>query len=124
MFNANQEDTALQRMLAAAGLITNQATATGEGSRADLAAQLGAGNTQYQINQAKLNANPIYLQMLAGLNNPIPVGAYTSRTGTMNGTTNSTSKTTQSDPMGTFANLLSGAGGLMSGLGAMKFGAA
>ena len=97
MFNANQEDTALQRMLAAAGLITNQATAIGEGSRADLAAQLGAGNTQYQINQAKLNANPIYLQMLAGLNNSIPVGAYTSRTGTMNGTSTGTQKTSSMD---------------------------
>ena len=105
MFNANQEDNALQRMLAAAGLLGNQATAMGEGQRSDLASMLGVGNTQYAINQAQKDAKARQLQLYASLMGSLPVGSYTSRTGTMNGTTTGTSTSKTSDPMSAIQTL-------------------
>jgi hypothetical protein len=105
MFNANQSDNALQRMLSAAGLLGNQATAMGEGQRSDLASMLGVGNTQYAINQAQKDAKARQLQLYASLMGSLPVGSYTSRTGTMNGTTTGTSTSKTSNPMSAIQTL-------------------
>jgi hypothetical protein len=100
MFNANQSDNALQRMLSAAGLLGNQATAMGEGQRSDLASTLEVGNTQYAINQAQKDAKARQLQLYASLMGSLPVGSYTSRTGTMNGTSTGTQKSSGSPSIG------------------------
>lgn len=122
-FNAGQMDNSLARKLSAAGILGNLGSAMGDNSRADLASTLGAGQVQQGIQQSQLNATPTFLQMLAGLNSSIPIGAFTGQTTTGSGNQSGTSKTVVSDPMGTLTSLLSGAGSLASGFGALKFGA-
>lgn len=116
-------ENGLARQLQAAGILGSLGSATGENQRADLSSLLGAGATQQGITQSQLNATPTFLQMLAGLNSSIPIGAFTSMTGTGSGSQQGTSTTKTSDPMGALGGLLGGLGSLTSGLGALKFGA-
>lgn len=121
-FNAGQMDASLMRQLQAAGLFGELGNSQAGNERADVATQLAAGEQQRGIDQAKLNATPTFLQLLASLNGSMPIGSFTSMTGTGQGTSNSTSTTKTSDPMGALAGLLGGAGSLASGYGALKFG--
>jgi hypothetical protein len=66
---------------------------------------LGVGNTQYAINQAQKDAKARQLQLYASLMGSLPVGSYTSRTGTMNGTTTGTSTSKTSNPMSAIQTL-------------------
>lgn len=115
-FNAGQQDSALARQLQAAGLMGQFADATGNQGRADLSAVLQAGGQQQAIEQAKLNALPTWLQQLTQLNGSIPIGAFTSTTGTGQGSSNSTSTSKTSDPMGALGSLASLAGTFATGL--------
>jgi len=121
-FNAGQMDASLARQLQAAGLLGDLGNSTANNDRADVATQLTAGGEQQRIDQAKLNANPTFLQLLAQLNGSMPIGSFTSTTNQGTGSSNSTSTTKTSDPMGALSGLLGAAGGAMSGYGAMKFG--
>lgn len=121
-FNAGQTDASLMRQLQAAGLFGDLGNNQANNQRADVATQLGAGAEQQRIDQAKLNATPTFLQLLASLNGSMPIGSFTSMTGTGQGSSNSTSTTKTSDPMGALSGLLSGVGSLASGVGALKFG--
>jgi hypothetical protein len=121
-FNAGQMDASLARQLQASGLLGDLGNSTANNDRADVATQLTAGGEQQRIDQAKLNANPTFLQLLAQLNGSMPIGSFTSTTNQGAGSSNSTSTTKTSDPMGALSGLLGAAGGAMSGYGAMKFG--
>lgn len=101
LFNANQQDQAAALQAQLAGLFGDLGNSQAGNERSDVGTQLAAGDQQRQIEQAGLNATPTFLQLLASLNGSMPIGSFTSTTGTGQGTTSGTSTTTSSDPMKT-----------------------
>lgn len=97
-FNTGLQDSMLGHGLTAAQAMGNFGTSLGAGQRDDIASQLNAGTTQYNMDQAKAAALPTWLQQLSGLYGSIPIGSFTSlnQSGTASGnqTGNSTGKST------------------------------
>jgi hypothetical protein len=115
-FNAQAQEAANNRGLSAAGLLGQFGTSTGEQQRADVGAQLNAGQTQQQLDQAKLNALPTFLSQIGSLYGYIPTGAFTSTNTSGTGTSQGTMTTKTSDPMGTLGQLAGIAATAMTGI--------
>ncbi len=100
MFNAGQRDNYTAQQGQLAGLLGSLGDSQSANQRADLGLLGQLGGTQQELEQAKLNATPTFLQLQGILNGQIPIGAFTSTTDQGNGTKSGTSTTTKSDPLG------------------------
>lgn len=94
MFNAGQQDNALSRALQAAGLLSGNASARGQDTRANIGLQADLGAQQRDIaTQTSEGGN---LARIMALLQGIPLDAFVGRSGTANGTTSGTSTTSGS----------------------------
>lgn len=111
-FNAGQRDTDLNRQLAAAGLLNQEAQDYGAGTRADLGAMENLGGDQRAIEQAYAMAGPAQLQMMGQLSGMTPYDILVGRNVT--GNTTGTNTTTSSPSL--FGQLLGAASLIPSSL--------
>ena len=92
MFNAGQQDSALSRALQAAGLLSGNASAQGQDTRANIGLQADLGNQQYQQDVAR-QQYPLQfqalMQQLLGYNPNSYIGQNVSATGSASGTSSS-----------------------------------
>lgn len=66
------------RRAAALNSIGNFGNILGQGQRSDIATQLGVGQVQQGIDQAKAQALPDWLQQIGSLYGSVPIGSFTS----------------------------------------------
>jgi hypothetical protein len=110
-FNAQAQEAALQRRLAAGSALVSSAGAQSANERENIATQASIGDMMRQIEAARRVAPISALASETGLLNSLPLGLFHGQTedGTMHGTTT----TTESDPIGAFSSLATGLGSLM-----------
>lgn len=110
MFNASQQDNALSRALQAAGLLSGNASAQGQDTRANIGLQADLGAQQRDIANSQTEASSLaYLYQLLGINPGQLIG--NTSTGTATGTTTGTSSQS--------GNLLGSLGAGLMGLGGL-----
>jgi hypothetical protein len=111
-FNAQAQETAYQRQLAAAQGLSSNASAQSADQRDTLSTQATIGDMMRQIEATRAAAPVSALASQAGLLGSLPLNLFQGQV--QDGTGHSTSITKESDPIGQFATL---AGGLSSLLG-------
>lgn len=104
-FNAGQQDSALNRQLQAAGLLSDQANNYDANTRADLTTMAGLGDQQRSVESAYTNAPLTQLQAVSQLQGLTPYQILTGQQ--INGTQNGTTTTSQTPAL--FSQLLQAA---------------
>jgi hypothetical protein len=124
--NASLADSAMGRETQIASLLGNLGSAEGADARANIGLLGDLGGTQRAITQDQIAAPTELLKLISALNSGQNYGLFTGQqsTGTSNGTTTSDGTSNTVESGGQLAALLSGLGGLGTGLGALGFGSA
>jgi hypothetical protein len=120
--NAQLRDSSLARTLAAAGQLGQLGFTADENQRADIGTQGDLGAQLQEIAQTKATAPLSLLGTQAALFSGLPLNLLHGQTGDSTSNSTSTGTATVSDPFGAFSGLLSGAGSLAQGLGALGIG--
>lgn len=104
--------------LAAAGVLSGNATATGANDRANIGTQSDIGAILQQLAQQRTASPLALLATRSGLYGSTPLNLLHGQTsdGSSNSNSTGTSDTTVSDPMGSIASLMQGGGALAQGL--------
>lgn len=118
MFNAGQADTAMNRALQAAGLLSNNAGLFGSQSVNDVNAMLGAGNSMWDVQNATAQAPLQAYGAWNSLLNPGLIDTLSGQTINSNGTSSMYGTGTGTETQKSSGGLLGSLGGLLS-LGSM-----